>query len=63
MVEKEKIEIDLWADKNQYEKWKQMADTLCLNIYEYIRRCTDAHTNILTVDSFKLVPEESREGR
>jgi hypothetical protein len=32
-----------------------MADILGLNIYEYIRRCADAHTTILEVDNFKIV--------
>ena len=35
-----------------------MANRMCLNIYEYIRRCTDAHTNILDKDSFHLVPDD-----
>jgi len=58
MDRNQKVEINLLVDEKEYEHWKEMADILCLNIYEYIRRCTNAHTNILAVDSFKLVPHE-----
>ena len=33
-----------------------MASALCLNVSEYIRRCTNAHTTILEHDSFNIVP-------
>lgn len=49
------IVLELWVDKKQYEQWTEIANEMCLNIYEYIRRCTDAHTNILKKDSFGLV--------
>lgn len=33
-----------------------MASVLGLNVSEYIRRCTNAHTTILEHDSFNIVP-------
>ena len=33
-----------------------MASVLYLNVSEYIRRCTNAHTTILEHDSFNIVP-------
>lgn len=33
-----------------------MASTLCFNLSEYIRACTNAHTTILEYDSFGIVP-------
>lgn len=55
---KEEIKLDLWISNKQLATWNKMANRMCLNIYEYIRRCTDAHTNILDKDSFHLVPED-----
>ena len=34
-----------------------MSNILGLSIYEYIRRCTDAHTHILETDSFDFVAD------
>ena len=55
---KEEIKLELWISDEQLAAWNKMANRMCLNIYEYIRRCTDAHTNILKKDSFHLVPED-----
>ena len=33
-----------------------MASVLGLNVSEYIRRCTSAHTTILEHDNFNIVP-------
>lgn len=55
---KDDITLELWADSKQFDSWNEMANRMCLNIYEYIRRCADAHTNILKKDSFHLVPED-----
>lgn len=50
--------IDLWISKKQRKRWERMAEILGLTIYEYIRRCADAHTTILETDSFKLVDDK-----
>ena len=47
--------IELHCTQEQFDTWKEMADKMCLSLYEYIRRCADAHTNILRYDSFRLV--------
>lgn len=48
--------IELAVDPRDYRRWQRMASVLCLNISEYIRRCTNAHTTILEHDSFNIVP-------
>lgn len=58
MFEKEDCVIELHCSQKQLDTWKEIADKMCLNIYEYIRRCVDAHTNILLYDSFKLVNKD-----
>ena len=48
--------IELIVDPRDYRRWQRMASVLCLNVSEYIRRCTNAHTTILEHDSFNIVP-------
>lgn len=48
--------IELVVDPRDYRRWQRMASVLCLNVSEYIRRCTNAHTTILEHDSFNIVP-------
>lgn len=48
--------IELAVDPQDYRRWQRMASVLCLNVSEYIRRCTNAHTTILEHDSFNIVP-------
>lgn len=48
--------IELAVDPRDYRRWQRMASVLCLNVSEYIRRCTNAHTTILEHDSFNIVP-------
>lgn len=48
--------IELIVDPSDYRRWQRMASVLCLNVSEYIRRCTNAHTTILEHDSFNIVP-------
>jgi hypothetical protein len=48
--------IELAVDPRDYRRWQRMASVLCLNVSEYIRRCTNAHTVILEHDSFNIVP-------
>ena len=48
--------MELVVDPRDYRRWQRMASALCLNVSEYIRRCTNAHTTILEHDSFNLVP-------
>ena len=48
--------IELIVDPRDYRRWQRMASALCLNVSEYIRRCTNAHTTILEYDSFNIVP-------
>ena len=48
--------IELVVDPRDYRRWQRMASALCLNVSEYIRRCTNAHTTILEHDSFNIVP-------
>ena len=55
---KKDVELGLWVEQDQLEAWTRMANRMCLNIYEYIRRCTNAHTNILEKDFMHLVPDE-----
>lgn len=47
--------IELAVDPRDYRRWQRMASVLCLNVSEYIRRCTNAHTTILEHDSFDIV--------
>lgn len=56
MDDKEKVILNLEVDKEKYRRWENFSNKMCLSIYEYIRRCVDAHTNILDKDSFHLVP-------
>lgn len=53
-------QIVLTVDEDKYNQWEAIAKILYLNIEEYVRRCTDAHTNILRQDSFDLVHEGAR---
>lgn len=48
--------IELVVDPRDYRRWQRMASVLYLNVSEYIRRCTNAHTTILEHDSFNIVP-------
>lgn len=48
--------IELVVDPRDYRRWQRMASALGLNVSEYIRRCTNAHTTILEHDSFNIVP-------
>lgn len=48
--------IELIVDPRDYRRWQRMASALSLNVSEYIRRCTNAHTTILEHDSFNIVP-------
>ena len=48
--------IELAVDPRDYRRWQRMASVLYLNVSEYIRRCTNAHTTILEHDSFNIVP-------
>ena len=48
--------IELAVDHRDYRRWQRMASVLCLNVSEYIRRCTNARTTILEHDSFNIVP-------
>lgn len=48
--------IELVVDPRDYRRWQRMASALALNVSEYIRRCTNAHTTILEHDSFNIVP-------
>ena len=48
--------IELAVDPRDYRRWQRMASVLRLNVSEYIRRCTNAHTTILEHDSFNIVP-------
>ena len=57
MPEKDCI-IELHCSQEQLDSWEEIADKMCMNIYEYIRRCVDAHTNILRYDSFRLVDKD-----
>ena len=57
--EKDQVNIDLIISKQQEQRWARMADIMGLTLYEYIRRCADAHTTILETDSFKLVPKNN----
>ena len=53
MEEKEE-QIDLWITLKQKEKWEYFSKKLGLTIWEYIRRATDAYSNILTQDEIKF---------
>ena len=57
MPEKDCI-IELHCSQEQLDSWEEIADKMCMNIYEYIRRCVDAHTNILRNDSFRLINKD-----
>lgn len=48
--------MELIVDPRDYRRWQRMASALSLNVLEYIRRCTNAHTTILEHDSFNIVP-------
>lgn len=48
--------IELIVDPRDYRRWQRMASALSLNVSEYIRHCTNAHTTILEHDSFNIVP-------
>ena len=48
--------MELIVDPRDYRRWQRMASVLGLNVSEYIRRCTSAHTTILEHDNFNLVP-------
>ena len=48
--------MELIVDPRDYRRWQRMASALGLNVSEYIRRCTNAHTTILEHDSFNIVP-------
>ena len=48
--------MELIVDPRDYRRWQRMASVLGLNVSEYIRRCTNAHTTILEHDSFNIVP-------
>ena len=48
--------IELIVNPRDYRRWQRMASALGLNVSEYIRRCTNAHTTILEHDSFNIVP-------
>lgn len=48
--------IELAVDPRDYRRWQRMTSVLYLNVSEYIRRCTNAHTTILEHDSFNIVP-------
>ena len=48
--------MELIVDPRDYRRWQRMATVLGLNVSEYIRRCTSAHTTILEHDNFNLVP-------
>ena len=48
--------MELIVDPRDYRRWQRMASALSLNVSEYIRRCTNAHTTILEHDSFNIVP-------
>ena len=58
-MEREQISIDLWITPEQKKRWEKIADIMCLSLYEYIRKCTNAHTTILENDQFDLVHEKS----
>lgn len=47
--------IELAVDPRDYRRWQRMASVLCLNVSEYIRHCTNAHTTILEYDSFDII--------
>ncbi len=53
--------IELVVDPRDYRRWQRMASALCLNVSEFIRRCTNAHTTILEHDSFNIVPGPQQE--
>ena len=48
--------IELVVNSRDLRRWSRMASTLCFNLSEYIRACTNAHTTILEHDSFGIVP-------
>lgn len=48
--------IELVVNSRDLRRWTRMASTLCFNLSEYIRACTNAHTTILEYDSFGIVP-------
>lgn len=50
-------DLSLTISNLQRTRWERMANLLGLSIYEYIRRCTDAHTTILETDSFNFVSD------
>jgi len=51
--------LELWMTEKQKNRWEKMANVLGLSLYEYVRRCADAHTTILETDSFKIVHDIS----
>ena len=57
-MDKERITLELYVSNQELERWTKMADILCLNIYEYIRRCASAHTTILEMNSFDTIRDK-----
>ena len=55
MCDENKTKIELWVSPEQFKEWETQASFMYLNVYEYIRRCVDAHTNILKADKMGLV--------
>ena len=51
------IQLDLWVSKEEYERWLAVADKFYMNIYEYIRKCTDANSNLM-IEEFNLKIKE-----
>lgn len=56
-TEESMVDLVVSVTRSRYKRWEAMSNILGLSIYEYIRRCTDAHTHILETDSFDFVAD------
>ena len=53
-MEEKNEQVDLWITPSQKQKWEKVSQKLGLTIWEYIRRATDAYSNILIQDEIKI---------
>jgi len=47
--------LNMIVDKDELSSWQQMSDILCMNVYEYVRKCTGAHTTMLNANFFETI--------